>query len=64
MDCNKETISRLKFIGKIQIGDKINLKNMYMQTSLYKYLKDGPAKYFPIMSPTLYSVRRTKGPQF
>jgi hypothetical protein len=32
MDCNKETISRLKFIGKIQIGDKINLKNMYMQT--------------------------------
>jgi hypothetical protein len=32
MDCNKETISRLKFIGKIQIGDKINLKSMYMQT--------------------------------
>ena len=29
---NKETISRIKFIGKIQIGDKINLKSMYMQT--------------------------------
>jgi len=25
---NKETISRLKFIGKIQINDKIDLKNM------------------------------------
>ena len=31
MDCNKETISRLKFIGKIQIGDKVNLKSMYIQ---------------------------------
>ena len=29
---NKETISRLKFIGKIQIGDKINIKDMYLQT--------------------------------
>ena len=25
---NKETISRLKFIGKIEINDKIDLKNM------------------------------------
>jgi hypothetical protein len=32
MNSNKETISRLKFIGKIQIGDKIDLKNMYLQT--------------------------------
>ena len=31
MDTNKETISRLKFIGKIEIGDKINLKCMYIQ---------------------------------
>jgi hypothetical protein len=29
---NKETISRLKFIGRIQIGDKINIKDMYLQT--------------------------------
>ena len=27
IEVNKETISRLKFIGKIQIGDKVNLKN-------------------------------------
>ena len=32
MNSNKETISRLKFIGKIQIGDKIDLKNMHLQT--------------------------------
>jgi hypothetical protein len=31
MELNKETISRLKFIGKIQIGDKVNLKSMYIQ---------------------------------
>lgn len=31
MESNRETISRLKFIGKIQIGDKVNLKLMYMQ---------------------------------
>ena len=31
MDNNKETISRLKFIGKIQIGDKVNLRYMYIQ---------------------------------
>jgi hypothetical protein len=31
MDINKETISRLKFIGKIQIGDKVNLRYMYIQ---------------------------------
>jgi hypothetical protein len=31
MDNNKETISRLKFIGKIQIGEKVNLKYMYIQ---------------------------------
>ena len=29
---NKETISRLKFIGRIQIGDKVNLKDMYIQS--------------------------------
>lgn len=28
---NKEVISRLKFIGKIQIGDKISLKDMNLQ---------------------------------
>ncbi len=31
MDNNKETISRLKFIGQIQIGEKVNLKYMSMQ---------------------------------
>ena len=43
MDNNKETISRLKFIGKIQIGEKVNLKYMYIQndgliTQLYRIL--------------------------
>jgi hypothetical protein len=28
---NKEVISRLKFVGKIQIGDKISLKDMNLQ---------------------------------
>lgn len=32
MDANRETISRLKFIGKIQIGEKVNLKYMNIQT--------------------------------
>jgi len=32
MNENRETISRLKFIGKIQIGDKIDLKNMHLQS--------------------------------
>jgi len=31
METNKETLSRLKFIGKIQIGEKVNLKYMYVQ---------------------------------
>ena len=31
METNKETLSRLKFLGKIQIGEKINLKYMYVQ---------------------------------
>lgn len=31
MDSNRETISRLKFIGKIQIGDKVNIKSMFIQ---------------------------------
>lgn len=43
MDNNKETISRLKFIGKIQIGEKVNLKYMYIQndgliTQLYRII--------------------------
>lgn len=31
MESNKEIISRLKFIGKIQKGDKVNVKYMYVQ---------------------------------
>jgi hypothetical protein len=31
MDPDKEIISRLKFIGKLQKGDKINVKHMYVQ---------------------------------
>ena len=31
MVSNKETISRLKFIGKIQKGEKINVRNMQVQ---------------------------------
>lgn len=31
MESDKEVISRLKFIGKIQKGEKINVKYMYVQ---------------------------------
>jgi hypothetical protein len=31
MESNKEVISRLKFIGKLQKGEKINVKLMYVQ---------------------------------
>ena len=31
MECDNEVISRLKFIGKIQKGDKINVKYMFVQ---------------------------------
>ena len=31
MEPNKEIISRLKFIGKIRKGEKINVQNMYVQ---------------------------------
>ena len=31
METDKEVISRLKFIGKIQKGEKINVKYMYVQ---------------------------------
>ena len=31
MDTNNETISKLKFIGRIQKGEKINVKFMYVQ---------------------------------
>ncbi len=32
MDVNDEVISRLKFIGKINPGEKISVKGMYVQT--------------------------------
>ena len=31
MDSNKEIVSRLKFIGRIQKGEKINTRHMYVQ---------------------------------
>jgi hypothetical protein len=31
MECNKEIVSSLKFIGRIQTGEKINVKFMLMQ---------------------------------
>lgn len=31
MESNKEVISRLKFIGKLQKGEKVNVKLMYVQ---------------------------------
>jgi hypothetical protein len=50
MIANKETISRLKFIGKIQINDKINLTNMTI-------LQDG---LYTQMSRTLFQDNRLK----
>ena len=32
MNANREIISKIKFIGKIQIGEKIDLKNMHLQS--------------------------------
>ena len=31
MESDKEVISRLKFIGKVQKGEKINVKYMFIQ---------------------------------
>jgi len=50
MESNRETISRLKFIGKIQIGDKVNLKFMYMQ----------PDGLFTQLSRSINQDNRTK----
>ena len=33
MDTNKEIISKLKFIGKVKKGEKINTKHMYVQSN-------------------------------
>jgi hypothetical protein len=35
MEQNTETMSRLKFIGKIKAGEKLNLKNMALQTNSF-----------------------------
>ena len=50
METNKETLSRLKFLGKIQIGEKINLKYMYVQ-------EDG---LFTQLSRTIFQDNRNK----
>ena len=47
---NKETISRLKFIGKIQINDKIDLKNMSIT----------PDGIFTQLSRTVFQDNRSK----
>ena len=43
MDTNKDIFSKIKFIGKIQIGDKVSLKEMQLQndgllTPIYRVL--------------------------
>lgn len=59
MESNKETISRLKFIGKIQIGDKVNLKSMYIQpdgliTQLYRSInQDNRSKTLIFLQDTI-----------
>lgn len=59
MDNNKETISRLKFIGKIQIGEKVNLKYMYIQndgliTQLYRIIfQENRAKTLTFLQDTV-----------
>lgn len=59
MDINKETISRLKFIGKIQIGDKVNLRYMYIQpdgllTQIYRsLLQDNRTKTLLFLQDTV-----------
>ena len=73
MDINKETISRLKFIGKIQIGDKVNLRYMYIQpdglmTQIYRsILQDNRTKTLSFLQDTinktfeiLYCYEKTK----
>ena len=56
---NKETISRLKFIGRIQIGDKVNLKDMYIQpdglfTQIYRTInQDNRSKTLIFVQDTI-----------
>ena len=46
MVSNKETISRLKFIGKIQKGEKINVRNLQVQ----------PDSFLTSLSRTFFNV--------
>ena len=59
MESDKEIISRLKFIGKIQIGDKVNLRYMYIQpdgllTQISRsFLQDNRTKTLSFLQDTI-----------
>lgn len=50
INANKDLISKLKFIGKIQIGDKVSVKNMAIQ----------PDGYFTQFSRSILQDNRNK----
>ena len=62
MHVNKEICSRLKFIGKIQIGEKINIKYMTIQpdgyfTQLYRsILQDNRNKTLVFLQDTFFKT--------
>jgi hypothetical protein len=59
MEEHRETLSRLKFISKIQTGEKINLRYMYIQndgliTQLFRTLfPDNRVKTFAFITETI-----------
>ena len=62
VNANKELISRIKFIGKIQIGDKISIKNMVIQPDGYvtqiarSLLQDNRSKTLVFLQDTFFKT--------
>ena len=62
VNINKELIARIKFIGKIQIGDKVNVKNMAIQPDGYftqfsrSILQDNRSKTLVFLQDTFFKT--------
>ena len=59
MDSNKEVISKLKFIGKIQKGEKINVKFMFIQPDGFVTKISRTVFYYDNRKNTLSFVQET-----
>ena len=59
MESNKEVISKLKFIGKLQKGEKINVRMLYVQQDgivtqfLRTFLQDNRTKTLGFVQDTI-----------